>query len=53
MNGKRRVHNEGLKMLDNHYEVIEERSKLKSMENRIRRLEFEEERARKMENLAQ
>ena len=50
--GKRRVHQEGLKMLDNHYRVIEERTKLQSMENRIRRLEFEEQRARKMEQLA-
>lgn len=46
------MHNEGLKMLDNHYAVIEERTKLQSMENRIKRLEFEEQRARKMEQLA-
>ena len=52
MGGKRRVHNEGLKMLDNHYEVIEERTKLQTMENRLRRLEFEEKRAKKMELLA-
>ena len=39
-------------MLDNHYQVIEERTKLQSMENRIKRLEFEEKRARKMEQLA-
>ena len=39
-------------MLDNHYKVIEERTKLQSMENRIKRLEFEEQRARKMEQLA-
>lgn len=50
--GKRRVHAEGLKMLDNHYEVLEERTKLQSMENRLKRLEFEEHRAKKMENLA-
>ena len=52
MGGKRRVHQEGLKMLDNHYQVIEERTKLQSMENRIKRLEYEEQRARKMEKLA-
>ena len=52
MGGKRRIHKEGLSMLDNHYQVIEERTKLQSMENRIKRLEFEEKRARKMEQLA-
>ena len=46
------MHQEGLKMLDNHYKVIEERTKLQSMENRIKRLEYEEQRARKMEQLA-
>ena len=39
-------------MLDNHYEVLEERTKLQSMENRLKRLEFEDHRAKKMENLA-
>ena len=52
LGGKRRVHNEGVKMLDNHFEVLEERVKLQSMENRLKRLEFEEQRAKKMENIA-
>ena len=52
MGGKRRVHTEGLKMLENHYQMSEEKLKMQSMENRIRRLEFEEQRARKMERLA-
>ena len=45
MGGKRRVHTEGLKMLDQHYSTKEEQMKLQSMENRIKRLEFEETRA--------
>ena len=52
MGGKRRVHADGLKMLDNHYQLAEEKIKMQQMENRIRRLEFEEMRARKMETLA-
>jgi len=50
--GKRRVHAEGLKMLDQHYQRIEEEMKMQTMENRIRRLEFEEKRAQKMEETA-
>ena len=50
--GKRRVHAEGLKMLDQHYQRKEEELKMQTMENRIKRLEFEEQRARKMEELA-
>jgi hypothetical protein len=42
MGGKRRVHTDGLKMLDQHYEMQEEKIKMQSMENRIKRLEFEE-----------
>jgi tRNA(Phe) wybutosine-synthesizing methylase Tyw3 len=42
MGGKRRVHTEGLKMLDEHYSLKEEKLKMQSMENRIKRLEFEE-----------
>lgn len=52
MGGKRRVHTEGLKMLDQHYSTKEEQMKLQSMENRIKRLEFEETRAQKLESLA-
>ena len=40
--GKRRVHTEGLKMLDNKYIVMEEKMKMQSIENRVKRLEFEE-----------
>ena len=43
------MHTEGIKMLEEHYAATEEKMKLQSMENRIRRLEFEEQRARKME----
>ena len=35
MGGKRRVHTEGLKMLDEQYSLKEEKLKLQSMENRI------------------
>ena len=52
MGGKRRVHTEGLKMLDEHYTIQEEKIRLKNMENRIIRLEFEEQRSRKMEEQA-
>ena len=52
MGGKRRVHTEGLKMLDEHYTIQEEKIRLKNMENRIMRLEFEEQRSRKMEEHA-
>ena len=40
--GKRRVHAEGLKMLDQHYQRKEEEMKMQQMENRIKRLEYEE-----------
>ena len=42
---KRRVHADGLKMLDQHYQMKEDELKLQSMENRVRRLEFEDKRA--------
>lgn len=35
MGGKRRVHTEGLKMLDEQYSLKEEKIKMQSMENRI------------------
>lgn len=50
--GKRRVHAEGVTMLEKKLQAREEELKMQSMENRIRRLEFEEQRARKMEQLA-
>ena len=39
-------------MLDNKYVVMEEKMKLQSMENRVKRLEYEEIRCRKMEEFA-
>jgi len=39
-------------MLDKHWQMKEEKEKLQTMENRIRRLEFEDQRAKKMEELA-
>ena len=39
-------------MLEEKYQLTEEKYKVQSMENRIRRLEFEDYRARKMEENA-
>jgi len=39
-------------MLDKHYQMTEEKLKLQSMENRVRRLEFEDNRAQKLEEKA-
>ena len=47
LGGKRRIHADGLQMLENHFSTKEEEMKLQSMENRIRRLEYEDSRARK------
>ena len=43
------MHDEGLSMLENKYVVMEEKMKMQSLENRVKRLEFEDERCRKME----
>ena len=51
--GRRRIHIDGFTMLDKHYNMNENAQKVSVMENRIKRLEFEENRARKMANLAQ
>ena len=51
--GKRRVHDDGLTMLNEHYAFNREKQKLQQMENRVKRLQFEENRARKMSELAQ
>lgn len=40
-------------MLDKHYNMNENQQKVAVMENRIKRLHFEEGRARKMANVAQ
>ena len=50
---KRRVHEDGLVMLKEHYAQIEENQKVQQMENRLKRLQFEEERSKKMSALAQ
>ena len=47
LGGKRRVHNDGIMMLDNHYNLREMEQKHMIMENRLKRLEDEEKRAQK------
>ena len=47
LGGKRRVHNDGIMMLDNHYNLREMEQKHLIMENRLKRLEDEEKRAQK------
>lgn len=39
-------------MLDRHYDVKDSTFKIEIMQNRVKRLLFEEERARKLESLA-
>jgi hypothetical protein len=51
--GKRRIHQEGLLMLGNHYNLKESELKSQIMENRIKRLEFEETRAQKNQAAAE
>ena len=50
---KRRVHEDGIVMLKEHYAQIEENQKVQQMENRLKRLQFEETRSKKMSALAQ
>lgn len=45
LGGRRRVHNDGMMMLDNHYNMRETEQKAQIMENRLKRLEAEEARA--------
>jgi hypothetical protein len=47
LGGKRRVHNDGVLMLDNHYNLKEVEQKHMIMENRLKRLEDEDLRAQK------
>ena len=47
LGGKRRVHNDGMVMLDQHYNLKETEQKYSIMENRLKRLEEEEKRAHK------
>ena len=51
--GKRRIHQEGLLMLGNHYNLKESELKSQIMENRIKRLEYEENRAQKNQAAAE
>jgi hypothetical protein len=45
LGGRRRVHQDGIMMLDNHLKMQETENKYKIMENRLKRLEEEEKRA--------
>ena len=47
LGGKRRVHNDGILMLDNHYIMRENQQKCQTLENRLKRLEEEERRAQR------
>jgi hypothetical protein len=49
----RRVHNDGLLMLDNHYTMKEIEIKHQIMENRLKRLQEEEARANKNQRMAE
>ena len=53
LGGKRRVHNDGIMMLDNHYNMREMEQKHQIMENRLKRLEDEERRANKNQRAAE
>ena len=49
----RRVHNDGLLMLDNHYNMREVEIKANIMENRLKRLQQEENRAQRNQRMAE
>jgi hypothetical protein len=49
----RRVHNDGLLMLDNHYNLKEMEDKAKIMENRLKRLNDQEAKAIKNQKIAE
>ena len=53
MHKQRRIHLDGFKMLDQKYIEKEATDKVKALERRIKRLEFEERRASKMSELAE
>ena len=53
LGGRRRVHEDGIKMLDHHFMTKETQEKYKIMENRLKRLEEEEKRAQKNQKLAE
>ena len=53
LGGRRRVHNDGMMMLDNHYSMKETEQKAAIMENRLKRLEAEEARAQRNQKMAE
>jgi len=53
LGGRRRVHNDGLLMLDNHYNLKETEQKYSIMENRLKRLQEEEARAERNQRAAE
>lgn len=53
LGGRRRVHNDGMMMLDNHYNMRETEQKAQIMENRLKRLEAEEARAQRNQKMAE
>lgn len=50
--GTRRVHQDGVIMLDKHLSVKDSSHKIEIMQNRVKRLLYEEERARKLSQMA-
>ena len=52
-NSRRRVHENGLSMLNEHYAAKRQQQNLQKMENRVKRLQYEEDRAKKMATLAE
>lgn len=53
LGGKRRVHDDGVLMLDKHYGMREAEKKYNIMENRLKRLQDEERRAQKNQEAAE
>lgn len=53
LGGRRRVHNDGLLMLDNNYNLKETEHKFTVMENRLKRLQEEEARAERNQRAAE
>jgi hypothetical protein len=53
LGGRRRVHNDGLLMLDNNYNLKETEQKFAVMENRLKRLQEEEARAERNQRAAE
>ena len=51
--GKRRVHEDGIIMLNEHYNTIDKKKNVLYMENRVKRLQFEDARVKKIADQAQ